>query len=121
MDRNPYRREYLIKKHFGKTKEERKKKKQEFEESLKAHKAKIDADLLNKELGIDQQKIQEIKEKRAKLGLDENDGKDEIIEDMELNKTRKDLGLKDPFEGLQDYVSQQHLKPYVHKRINNVK
>ena len=50
MMRNPYRREYLIKKLFGKTKEERKQRKMEMKKGLEEHKKNIDLKLVQEEL-----------------------------------------------------------------------
>jgi len=40
----------------------------------------------------------EIRKKREKLGLEQGDGADKVIEDMEFNQMRKDQGLKDPLD-----------------------
>lgn len=64
IKRNPYRREYLTKKLFGKTKEERVQKKKELKQSLEEHKKAIEQSIVEKELELKQ--VEESKSKKRK-------------------------------------------------------
>jgi len=50
MDRNPYRREKLIKKMFGRTKEERMLRSKELNAQVDAHKSHVDKEILEAEI-----------------------------------------------------------------------
>jgi hypothetical protein len=88
LTRNPYRREFLLKKLYGKTKEERKASKAAFAESLKAHEQQIEHGIINDDLQVQEEqkerssKRRDIAKRREKLGF--ADGGAEEMDDMEL-------------------------------------
>lgn len=74
MIRNPYRREFLIKKYFGKTAEERRKKRSELKSLSLTHKEQVDKHLMAEELALSEHsqrstKRREFAAKRTKLGF----------------------------------------------------
>lgn len=87
LTRNPYRREFLIKKKYGKTKEERKANILAEKEWLKAHKAKVDQEILDQEIYQTDVvakersvKRRELAKRRKKLGFNDK-GADEVDDD----------------------------------------
>lgn len=94
LNRNPYRREQIIKKHFGRTAAERKIKKAELQKWITETKEKVDAAEIN--LQVEEEKKKEsirVRRRknaaiRQKLGFDDQ-GKEEvedpIIEELEYN------------------------------------
>jgi hypothetical protein len=75
MASNPYRREFLIKKFFGKTAEERRAKRRELKKLAVQHKEDVDNRLMAEELALtDSNKVRSTRRrdyatKRAKLGF----------------------------------------------------
>ena len=82
MIRNPYRREFLIRKFFGKSAEERRAKRSELKKLTVQHKEEVDNRLMAEELALtEQEKVRSYKRrdfaaKRAKLGF--KDSKAEV-------------------------------------------
>ena len=89
--RNPYRREFLIKKKYGKTKEERKANIKSEKEWFEAHKASVDQGILDKEIYESDviakersAKRRDLAKRRKKLGFNDK-GAEEVDDDhMEL-------------------------------------
>lgn len=81
---NPYRRESIIKKFFGKTQEERRNKRNELKKLAKEHKAEVDNKLMAEELELSERtqskssKQREYAARRLKLGF--KDGKEEVAD-----------------------------------------
>lgn len=88
--RNPYRREKLIKKLMGKTREERLENKAMFKEMLKEHKLEMDKSYIQKDLDVQDRydagrgRRVDIAKRRAKLGFDDNGA--EEMEDSVIDR-----------------------------------
>lgn len=95
-ERNPYRGEFLKKKMFGKTKEERKANKKQFALDVKEHMENVDREEIESETK-DAQKTMSLRAKRraqaakrAKLGFNEEE---ENVEDSIMDKMDRDDAL----------------------------
>lgn len=91
LTRNPYRREYLIKKMYGKTKEERKANKKAQKQWLEAHKAAVDQAILDKEIYETDvvakersAKRRELAKRRKKLGFNDKGAEEADDDHMEF-------------------------------------
>lgn len=91
MLRNPYRREFLIKKLFGKTAEERRASRAEFKKGIKAHYREVDEEIARKEAYENEvagpkrsRRRRSIAQRRAKLGF--NDGGAIEMDDPQIDK-----------------------------------
>jgi len=96
--RNPYRREFLIKKFFGRTSKERRQKRREVKLAYRQHMREVEEEIARKEAYENEvtapkrrQRRRDIAKRRAKLGF--NDGGAEEMDDPELEKLEfiKDL------------------------------
>ena len=86
--RNPYRREFLLKKLYGKTKEERTANKASMNAALEEHKEQTERDIIEDGLKIQSEqserstKRRDIAKRRSKLGFADSGA--EEMDDMEL-------------------------------------
>ena len=109
FNRNPYRREKLLKQMFGRTKEERDETKKQLNASLKEHINQVDLAIVEKEIKDKQDQIvkdanrKEVAAKREKLGFSPHqlDEDDKAIEYIELNQQRREQELQKPMDTAQ--------------------
>ena len=99
LSRNPYRREKILKKLYGRTKEERTASKALLQSEMEEHFKKIDEEHMNKEIDHKPSKEsvkrrQEIAQRRAKLGFNDKGAtemEDEVIDKIEYMKHLNNL------------------------------
>ena len=91
LTRNPYRREFLIKKKYGKTKEERKANLKAEKEQFEADKVKIDQEILDQEIYENDvvakersAKRRELAKRRKKLGFNDKGAEEADDDHMEF-------------------------------------
>ena len=96
MLKNPYRREFLIKKFFGKTAEERRAKRKELKKLAVDHKQLVDNRLMAEELQLTEtnkarsSKRRDYAAKRAKLGFKDTEAEveDPVLEQLEFDESK---------------------------------
>ena len=87
LTRNPYRREKILKKIYGKTKEERKASKVQFKKTMVTHMQKVEEDIVEAELVKEtkqkhiEKRRKEVAARRAHLGFTDTD-----LSDFEIAK-----------------------------------
>lgn len=96
MIKNPYRREYLIKKLFGRTAEQRKAKRAELKKLAIQNKEEVDNRLMAEELELTEQektrssKRRDFAAKRAKLGFKDSKTEvdDPVLDQLEFDESK---------------------------------